>query len=120
MSRLGEILRESRGKESRVQFARKLGLSYTFVRAMEHGLRFPSDKVLMEIAQRLELDSEKLLLAAYCDRSPLLAKVLAGRGIEIAAHQPEGAGGEVEEKAEAEEEPSPEGKEPPYQVANRF
>ena len=114
MSRLGEILRESRGKESRVQFARKLGLSYTFVRAMEHGLRFPSDKVLTEIAQRLELDAEELLLAAYCDRSPALATVLAGRGIAIAAHQPEGA------PEETEEEPPREGTPPAVQVAKRF
>lgn len=83
MMRLGSILNKARGKESRVQFARKLELSYTFVRAMEHGLRFPSDKVLLEIAQRLNENPENLLLAAYCDRSPLLADVLEGRGVAI-------------------------------------
>lgn len=114
MSRLGEILRNSRGKESRVQFARKLGLSYTFVRAMEHGLRYPSDKVLADIAQRLDLDAEELLLAAYCDRSQALAKVLAGRGIAIAAHQPEGAPDESEEESPAAEAP------PAVQVSKRF
>jgi transcriptional regulator with XRE-family HTH domain len=83
MMRLGAILKRARGKESRVQFARKLELSYTFVRAMEHGLRFPSDKVLLEIADRLGESSEELLLAAYCDRSPLLAGVLTARGIAV-------------------------------------
>ncbi len=68
MKRLGTILERSRGENTRVQFAKGLGLSYTFVRAMEHGLRFPSDKVLMEIAEKLGLDPEELLLAAYCDR----------------------------------------------------
>lgn len=81
--RLGTILKNARGKESRVQFARKLELSYTFVRAMEHGLRFPSDKVLLDIAERLGVNSEELLLAAYCDRSPELASVLKRRGIAI-------------------------------------
>jgi len=83
MMRLGAILKKARGTESRVQFARKLGLSYTFVRAMEHGLRFPSDKVLLDIADRLGENSEELLLAAYCDRSPLLAEVLIRRGIPV-------------------------------------
>lgn len=77
------MLRKARGRESRVQFARRLGLSYTFVRAMEHGQRFPSDKVLMEIAQRLDLDSDNFLLAAWCDRSPGLDKVLRERGLEL-------------------------------------
>ncbi len=89
MMRLGCILKNARGKESRVQFARKLELSYTFVRAMEHGLRFPSDKVLLEIAQRLNENPENLLLAAYCDRSPLLADVLEGRGVAIPEGEPE-------------------------------
>ena len=83
MMRLGAILKKARGKESRVQFARKLELSYTFVRAMEHGLRFPSDKVLLDIADRLGESSEELLLAAYCDRSPLLAEVLKARGVAV-------------------------------------
>lgn len=95
MMRLGSILKNARGKESRVQFARKLELSYTFVRAMEHGLRFPSDKVLLEIAQRLNESPENLLLAAYCDRSPLLANVLESRGVDIPA-------GEAESKDSAE------------------
>lgn len=94
MMRLGAILKKARGKESRVQFARKLELSYTFVRAMEHGLRFPSDKVLIEIADRLGENSEELLLAAYCDRSPLLAGVLAGRGLTLpeGEEEPEASG----------------------------
>jgi len=83
MMKLGNILQRARGKESRVQFARRLGLSYTFVRAMEHGMRHPSDRVLVEIADRLGLDSSELLLAAYCDRSPMLARVLDTRGIEV-------------------------------------
>ena len=83
MMKLGNILQRTRGKESRVQFARRLGLSYSFVRAMEHGMRHPSDRVLVEISDRLGLDSSELLLAAYCDRSPMLARVLETRGIEV-------------------------------------
>ena len=95
MMRLGAILKNARGKESRVQFARKLELSYTFVRAMEHGLRFPSDKVLLEIADRLGENSEELLLAAYCDRSPLLAEVLSARGVAIPEGEEEPAAKDV-------------------------
>jgi transcriptional regulator with XRE-family HTH domain len=91
MMRLGSILKKARGKESRVQFARKLELSYTFVRAMEHGLRFPSDKVLQEIAGRLGANPDELLLAAYCDRSLPLANVLGARGVLIPEGQEEPA-----------------------------
>jgi transcriptional regulator with XRE-family HTH domain len=91
MMRLGSILKNARGKESRVQFARKLELSYTFVRDMEHGLRFPSDKVLLEIARRLNENPENLLLAAYCDRSSLLAEVLNNQGVDIPPGEAENA-----------------------------
>ncbi len=115
MTRLGAILKRARGKESRVQFSRKLELSYTFVRAMEHGLRFPSDKVLLEIADRLAEDPEDLFLAAYCDRSPTLARVLRGRGIEL----PKGLGeSEVESGAVSNEtlQPKPQPKPTPTQA----
>ena len=108
MMRLGAILKKARGKESRVQFARKLELSYTFVRAMEHGLRFPSDKVLLDIADRLGESSEELLLAAYCDRSPLLAEVLKARGIAIPV-----GGEEVIEPTAAREAPQPQSSQTP-------
>lgn len=111
MMRLGAILKRSRGKESRVQFARKLELSYTFVRAMEHGLRFPSDKVLLEIADRLAENPEELFLAAYCDRSPTLARVLRGRGVTL----PEGQG-EAEGEAEATETLQPQPQPTPAQA----
>ena len=91
MMKLGNILQRARGKESRVQFARRLGLSYTFVRAMEHGMRHPSDRVLIEIADRLGLDASELLLAAYCDRSPMLAQVLETKGIDVEPGTTEGA-----------------------------
>jgi len=136
MNRLGLILKKSRGKQSRVQFARKLGLSYTFVRAMEHGLRFPSDKVLLEIAERLQVDPGDLLLAAYCDRSPQLAEVLVARGLdlpeedqevlargaheaaqrEIAVHEVEGAPA-IRPAEEPEPTPSPDN---PIQISRRF
>jgi len=90
MMKLGNILQRTRGKESRVQFARRLGLSYTFVRAMEHGMRHPSDRVLVEIADRLSLDASELLLAAYCDRSPMLARVLETKGIDVEPGTAEG------------------------------
>lgn len=119
MKRLGAILKRARGKQSRVQFARKLGLSYTFTRAMEHGLRFPSDEVLLGIAERIDRDSSELLLAAYADRSPLLAKVLAERGIELppeddAELRPKEAGERPEQEQEENERPAD------VQVAKRF
>jgi transcriptional regulator with XRE-family HTH domain len=85
------MLKRARGRESRVQFARRLGLSYTFVRAMEHGQRFPSDKVLLEIAGRLEVDAKEFLLAAWCDRSPDLGKVLEDLGVDLPGDEVETA-----------------------------
>lgn len=122
MMRLGEILRKARGDQSRVQFARKLKLSYTFVRAMEHGLRFPSDKVLREIAERLELDPDELILAAYADRSPMLARVLEKRGIALPgslSHHPPAETGQrngTEAPKVSGERTDP----PSVQVAHRF
>jgi transcriptional regulator with XRE-family HTH domain len=75
-SLLGVYLRELRGEESRLQFAKKLGLSYTFVREMELGNRLPSDEVLLDLASRLHADHRRLLLYAYSDRSPPLRRVL--------------------------------------------
>ena len=57
-SRLGNIIRTCRGKESRLSFVKKLGLSYTFVRSLEEGLRLPSDDIIQRIADRLELDAD--------------------------------------------------------------
>jgi transcriptional regulator with XRE-family HTH domain len=118
MMRLGAILKRARGKESRVQFARKLELSYTFVRAMEHGLRYPSDKVLMEIAERLGVDPEEMFLAAYCDRSPMLAQVLRDRGVTL----PEGDGlpAAADAPAEVRAEMAPAAPVQPVKVHNPF
>ncbi|MCB9905067.1 MAG: helix-turn-helix transcriptional regulator [Planctomycetes bacterium] len=131
MNRLGLILKRARGKQSRVQFARKLGLSYTFVRAMEHGLRFPSDKVLLEIAERLKVDPGDLLMAAYCDRSPQLAEVLEQRGLQLPEEDQEvlardAAEAEHDEVDEvpavrpSEERPNPAAPENPIQISRRF
>lgn len=75
-SLLGAYLRQLRGTESRLQFARRLGLSYTFVREMELGNRFPSDEVLLALGGTLNADHRRLLLYVYSDRSPALHKVL--------------------------------------------
>lgn len=77
---LGVILRRSRGDESRVSFARRLGLSYTFVRSLELGIRLPSDSAIADVAQTLGLEEDALLIAAYCDRSPALASALRRGG----------------------------------------
>ncbi len=69
-------LRQPRGEDSRLGFAKKLGLSYTFVREMELGNRLPSDEVLLALAAKVHADHRRLLLYAYCDRSPPLRKVL--------------------------------------------
>lgn len=50
---------------------------------MEHGQRFPSDRVLMEMAEKLDLDPDDFLLAAWSDRSPGLDRALRRRGIEL-------------------------------------
>ncbi len=80
-SLFGAMLRRTRGKESRLSFSKRLGLSYTFVRSMESGTRYPSDDVLQEIARKLRLSEDELLLAAHCDRSPGLMSALAKRGV---------------------------------------
>jgi transcriptional regulator with XRE-family HTH domain len=89
MSRLGAVIRRVRGDEPRAKFARRLGLSYTFVRAMEAGFRLPSDKVLLDIANILERDASEFLLAAWCDRSPELGEVLLRLGVPVPEPLPE-------------------------------
>ena len=74
--RLGRILEEWRGDRPRTELARLLDMSYTFVKSMESGIRFPSDPELLRIAKKLKLDPDTLLIAAYCDRSPALAAAL--------------------------------------------
>jgi len=44
-------------------FCRKLELTYTFVRAMEEGLRLPSIEVVREIANKLSIDPAPLVQA---------------------------------------------------------
>jgi len=92
MNRLGAILCNARGRQTRAHFARRLGLSYTFVRAMEQGRRFPSDRVLSTMAETLAVDPADLLLAAYCDRSEGLAEVLQYLGVELPTGEGAGAG----------------------------
>lgn len=75
-SLLGAYLHQLRGTESRLQFSKRLGLSYTFVREMELGNRLPSDEVMSKIATRLGADPRRLFLYAYSDRSAALRKVL--------------------------------------------
>jgi len=74
-------LRDLRAGQSRLQFAKTLGLSYTFVREMELGNRLPSDEVLLELASRISADPRPLVFCAYCDRSPALRKVLSSSDI---------------------------------------
>ena len=75
------LLRRARGNQNRRQFAIRLGLSYTFVSEMERGNRLPSDEILMGIAEELDLDHRRLLLAAYGDRSPTLRGILTDKGL---------------------------------------
>lgn len=77
--RLGRILQSWRGDTPRTELARILGLSYTFVRAMEMGERHPSDPELRKIAKTLGLSIDELFIAAYSDRSPALALALQRR-----------------------------------------
>jgi len=74
-------LLQARGDQNRRQFARRLGLSYTFVTEMERGNRLPSDQILLGIAQELGLDPKALTLAAYGDRSPTLRRILVDKGL---------------------------------------
>ncbi len=80
---LSSILRGARGDDSRMSFAKRLGLSYTFVRSLEDGLRLPSDEVLTQIAANLGRSSDELLVAAYCDRSPMLSEALERLGFPL-------------------------------------
>jgi transcriptional regulator with XRE-family HTH domain len=65
----------------RSDFARLLGLSYTFVRCLERGERFPSDEVLLLLSQKLSLELDEIAIAAYCDRSRHLTSALQRRGV---------------------------------------
>ena len=75
------MLQARRGAASSLSFVKKLSLSYTFVRSMEEGLRLPSDEIVVRIAECLDISTEELLLAAYCDRSAALAAILQERGL---------------------------------------
>lgn len=80
-NRLAQLLIAFRGTETRAAFARRLHLSYTFVREMEMGNRFPSDENLVAIATELGFDPKTLAVLAYCDRSALLAQALEASGV---------------------------------------
>ena len=91
------LLRRARGDESRLGFSKRIGFSYTFVRAMEAGTRFPSDEVLQDIAMRLHINADELLLAAHCDRSPALTRALKRLGVYVSglsgSHSEQGSEG---------------------------
>jgi transcriptional regulator with XRE-family HTH domain len=100
MRRFGELLLEKRGGRSRAEFARELGLSYTFVREMEAGNRFPSEGTIPDLASKLGVDGGYLALLVHCDRSPLLTDHLVNQGVRLptaeaeeSARQPSGDGG---------------------------
>ncbi len=78
---LADILVSLRGDMTTADFAKKLGLSYTFTREMTRGNRFPSDDVLERIAARCRTPLVELVIAAYTDRSALLREGLRKRGI---------------------------------------
>ncbi len=83
MRRFGELLLEKRGGRSRAEFARELGLSYTFVREMEAGNRFPSEGTIPDLAAKLGVDGGYLALLVHCDRSPLLTDHLVNQGVRL-------------------------------------
>jgi transcriptional regulator with XRE-family HTH domain len=62
MSTLGEIIRRQRelNELSMRQFAAMVGISNPYLSQIERGLRDPSEKVLDEIARRLDLSAEAL------------------------------------------------------------
>ena len=80
--RLGTRLRCLRGDESAAAFAERLGVDITFLHEVELGLRWPEDEELARIAERLAVDAGDLILLAYLDRSPLLARYLASKGVD--------------------------------------
>jgi transcriptional regulator with XRE-family HTH domain len=72
MTTLGEKIRELREKKdiSLREFARQLGdLSAAFISDVELGRRFPSEKVLKQMAEILGTDAEDLL--KYDTRPPM-------------------------------------------------
>jgi transcriptional regulator with XRE-family HTH domain len=77
----GRRLAAARGTSSRRKFAQQLGLSYTFVREMELGNRFPSDELVAQIAGQLHLDERRCLLEVYHDRSPALGAIFEHLGL---------------------------------------
>lgn len=83
-NRLGRRLRRLRGQDPVGVFAERVGMSGTFLHDLETGRRLPSDEVLADLAARLGIDVGELILLAYLDRSPLLGRYLAERGVQEA------------------------------------
>jgi transcriptional regulator with XRE-family HTH domain len=71
MMTLGELIRKLRDERdlSLREFAAKLGCSAPFLSDIELGRRFPSDKVLNDIARILQVDVEEL--KAHDTRPPV-------------------------------------------------
>ncbi len=78
---LSRLLTAARGGRSFAAFARTLGLSYTFVREMEAGNRFPSERKIPELAAKLQVDPGFLALCVHCDRSKFLSDYLGDAGL---------------------------------------
>ena len=63
MSKLGTLLRATRSIDHRItgrQFAKKLGISASFLSHIENGIRFPSDDLLKQMAGYLGLDYQAI------------------------------------------------------------
>ena len=78
---LSRLLTAARGGRSFAAFARDLGLSYTFVREMEAGNRFPSERKIPALAAKLGVDPGFLALCVHCDRSKHLCDYLGKAGL---------------------------------------
>ena len=62
---LGDTIQEARAEQYKLrEFARILNISATHLSDIENNRRIPSEELLLEIAQHLNLDADKLLVAA--------------------------------------------------------
>ncbi|MBI5167074.1 MAG: helix-turn-helix domain-containing protein [candidate division NC10 bacterium] len=70
MERLGELVKGARRRKSLTQaeLSRMVGVSSTYVTAIENSFRIPSLKVTKELARTLDLDENRLIFLAQQER----------------------------------------------------
>lgn len=68
--RFGEMIKRARkGRFSQQTLGERIGVWGTYIGQIEKGERVPSDERCLQLAEALELDPQRLLIAAYRERA---------------------------------------------------